>query len=200
MSTSCPTHIEGRRALARPAGELLRAIAQRVEVSDIELKEAMLAARPDQMHPTISVRYARHSRLASVRPGTILWDVALLLHIEPEDLRDAIADICDIQPGKAVTLSAWRTGVRTRPPRRERPPPNHDYHIRGVNRTPPRLRTMRRSTGHVYQRWVLWCGWCRQDHSYSVNIPRETVADMHADRMENLCKEKALDREASDVI
>lgn len=44
-------------------------------------------------HITVSVRPVRYGRMAECRPGTVVWELAELLHVEPEEIRDAVVQV-----------------------------------------------------------------------------------------------------------
>lgn len=81
-------------------------VARAVEVTPGQLRDAMdkVGRERGQYYVTISVRGAE-SRLEFARPGTVLWDVAKVLRIEPEDLKYAIGLIYDPSPHKVAALT-----------------------------------------------------------------------------------------------
>jgi len=54
---------------------------------------------------SLTVTGVAHGRMAETRRGTAMWDVAAWLHIEPEDLRDAIAEVYKPSVGKKANIS-----------------------------------------------------------------------------------------------
>jgi hypothetical protein len=86
------------------------AVAIRIEVSPRALRSALdeVAAERNSRYATITVRGVQHGRMAAAWPGTVLWRVAEILGIEPEDLRDAIAAVYQPEPGKVAALTHRR--------------------------------------------------------------------------------------------
>jgi hypothetical protein len=82
-------------------------VARLVEVTPGQLRDAMneVGSRRGQYFVSITVKGVQHGRMSTAREGTVLWDVAELLRVEPEDLRDAIATVFDPLPGDVAAIT-----------------------------------------------------------------------------------------------
>lgn len=83
-------------------------VARKVGVTPGALRDAMdtVGRERGRYHVSLTVKGVEFGRMAETRRNSAMWAVAELLRIEPEDLRDAIAEVYGpLLPGQVANIS-----------------------------------------------------------------------------------------------